>query len=103
MSEGYYEDGKYVPWTTAHILDAADAESGPGCCDESYQKLRAIMEVAPEMLKALESLLRVFEEALVDEWSEPRECWERGSGWHGDWHEAGLDAIEAIAKARGKS
>jgi hypothetical protein len=59
MSEGYFSDGKYVPWTAAHILDAADAEVGPGCCDESYQKLRGVMEAAPDLLEALEYLMRI--------------------------------------------
>ena len=57
MSEGYYNDGEYIPWTTEHLLDAADAEVGPGCCDDSYQDLRAVMRVAPDLLEVLESIV----------------------------------------------
>lgn len=54
MSEGKYVDGAYIPWTAELILEEADAEAGPSCCDESYQKLRAIMAAAPDLLEALE-------------------------------------------------
>lgn len=56
MSEGYYNCStrSVEPWTTENILESADAEAGPSCCDESYQQLRAIMVVALDLLTALE-------------------------------------------------
>jgi hypothetical protein len=46
--------GKYTPES---VLSDADAELGPACCDEDYQRLRAIMVEAPNLLEALEHLL----------------------------------------------
>lgn len=60
-----------------------------------------LLASSPELIDALEGLLLAFEQALVDEWSEPRETWKEGNGWHSDWHRAGLKAIEVIAKVRG--
>jgi len=92
VSEGYYSDGKYVPWTTAHILDAADAEVGPGCCDDSYQELRKIMEVAPKLLAALDACAGWLE------WMDDPRC---GLGKE---HKAFIkQARTAIAEARGQS
>jgi hypothetical protein len=65
MSEGCYVDGKYVPWTTDLILDAADSEVGPGCCDASYQKLRDAMEAAPGLLEALTMLESTCDSGLA--------------------------------------
>lgn len=74
------------------ILQMADAEAGPSCCDEEYCRLRAIMVVAPELLKALE-LLDLEDYAP--------------SSSAGDWGSIGitlkdLNAIKSIiAKAKG--
>ena len=98
MSEGNYINGKYVPWTTEHILNAADAEVGPGCCDESYQRLRTIMVDAPDLLEALEGLLEAYEWLRIDEWSRDRSQWSNEN----ELDSKGLKAIDIIAKARGE-
>lgn len=63
--------------TPSSILDAADSELGPSCCDEDYQNLRKVMIVAPDLLEALKTIKRrMYEpralmilevEALIDE------------------------------------
>lgn len=64
-------------------------------------QLNACEQSKAELLEVLEGLLASFEEALIDEWSEPRESWGNGGTWHTDWHDNGLKAIAAISKARG--
>jgi hypothetical protein len=43
------------------ILCAADAEVGPACCDEDYQKLRLLMAATPDLLEMLEEARRTLE------------------------------------------
>lgn len=40
--------------TPDYILDKADAEEGPGCCDPEWISMSQIMRAAPGLLEALE-------------------------------------------------
>lgn len=86
--EGLYRSGSYEPWTASNILDAADSEVGPGCTDESYQKLRDIMEAGPDLLEALIEARNQLEKYELADSGE-------------DYNSPLINA--AIAKARGES
>lgn len=94
MSEGYYNwrTKEYEPWTPDHILNEADAEVGSGCCDDSYQRLRLIMLMAPELLAALEAIAEFIPNTSASEGGAAK-------------HSANVRAADmvraAIAKARG--
>lgn len=71
------------------ILQMADAEAGPGCCDDEYVRLRSIMAASEDLLEALEVIMD-----LVDA---------SGSTPHPSVAKVIGDARAAIAKARDAS
>lgn len=73
--------------TPESIILAAELEVGPGVEDEEFARLYAIMRASPDLLEALEGMMR---------------CFDDGVGEH--WNADELDAARAaIAKARGEA
>lgn len=64
--EGCRRNGVVEPWTPENILEAADAEVGPSCCDESYCKIRDVMEASIELLDACETYHNLLRSQIRD-------------------------------------
>lgn len=81
--------------TPESILGAADAETGPYCCDEEYQRLRAIMVAAPDLLEACEDFRNVLRSKIRD--GKYREEYAEA------FYQAERRMDRAIARAKGES
>lgn len=78
------------------ILDWASNDAGPICCDAEYARLENIMRAAPDLLDALENLVRINEQHNLS----VQAVKGKPSGWKDDYLN---QARAAISKAKGES